>query len=386
MREPLAEAGDKALWKKGLISSASTDYTPSWLLEESVRVLTCIIPLQDVMRELDDTDKAILNLLQWDFPLTHRPFVEIGNRLKMSEEEAMKRTKAIKEAGVIRQISAIFDTRRLGYKSALVAMSIKPEKLEEVAVVINEHSGVSHNYERDHEYNLWFTIAVPPGGNIRRDLAEFARLDGVIRYRLLPTLKLYKIGVKLDMLNDDPESPKPTDRPKQVDNIPFRATERDKDFIRELQKDVELIAEPFDEPAKHLGVTVDHLFEKAKEYERIGVMRRFAAILRHRDAGFLANGMIVWKVPEGRIDEIGMKLAEFPQVSHCYKRPVYQDWPYNLFSMVHARTKQACEQFGKEMAKHIGITEYRILFSSKEFKKQRVKYFEESYQQMNIQN
>jgi len=338
------------------------------------------------MRELDDTDKAILNLLQWDFPLTHRPFVEIGNRLKMSEEEAMKRTKAIKEAGVIRQISAIFDTRRLGYKSALVAMSIKPEKLEEVAVVINEHSGVSHNYERDHEYNLWFTIAVPPGGNIRRDLVEFARLDGVIRYRLLPTLKLYKIGVKLDMLNDDPESPKPTDRPKQVDNIPFRATERDKDFIRELQKDVELIAEPFDEPAKHLGVTVDHLFEKAKEYERIGVMRRFAAILRHRDAGFLANGMIVWKVPEGRIDEIGMKLAEFPQVSHCYKRPVYQDWPYNLFSMVHARTKQACEQFGKEMAKHIGITEYRILFSSKEFKKQRVKYFEEAYQQMNIQN
>jgi DNA-binding Lrp family transcriptional regulator len=337
------------------------------------------------MEGFDATDKAILNLVQWDFPLTHRPFAEIGKRLNISEEDAMKRIEAIKETGIIRQINAIFDTRRLGYKSALVAMSIKPEKLEEVANKINEHPGVSHNYERDHEYNLWFTIAVPPDGSIQRDLEKFSKLDGVVKHRLLPTLKLYKIGVRLDIVNDDPENPQPTDKPKHVDQIPFRATERDKDFIRELQKDVEIINEPFNEPAKRLGITVDQLFEKAKEYERIGVMRRFAAILRHRDAGFVANGMIVWKVPEEKIDEVGMKLAEFPQVSHCYRRPVYQDWPYNVFSMVHARTKEACEKMGTEMSKHIGITDYRILFSSREFKKERVKYFEENYEEINLQ-
>ena len=148
----------------------------------------------------------------------------------------------------------------------------------------------------------------------------------------------------------------------------------------------EIIPEPFNKPAKRLEITVDQLFEKAMEYERIGVMRRFAAILRHRDVGFIANGMIVWKVPEERIDEIGMKLAEFPQVSHCYQRPVYQDWPYNLFSMVHARTNEACEKISKEMSRHIGITEYRILFSSKEFKKERVKYFEENFEQINVRN
>jgi len=336
------------------------------------------------MEELDTTDKAILNLIQWDFPLEHRPFVEIGKRLNISEDEAMRRIKAIKETGIVRQINAIFDTRRLGYKSALVAMSIRPEKLEQVASKINEHPGVSHNYERDHEYNLWFTIAVPPDGSIQHDLAELAKLDGVIKYRLLPTLKLYKIGVRLDMLNDDPESPTPSDKPKQVDKIPFNVTELDKDFIRELQKDIEIIPEPFNALANRLGITVDQLFDQAKEYERIGVMRRFAAILRHRDAGFVANGMIVWKVPEERIDEIGMKLAEFPQVSHCYRRPVYQDWPYNLFSMVHTRTKEACEKMGKEMSKHIGVTEYRILFSSREFKKERVKYFEENYEQIKV--
>lgn len=338
------------------------------------------------MGEFDTTDKAILNLIQWDFPLAKRPFVEIGKQLNISEEEAMRRTKAIKETGVIRQINAIFDTRRLGYKSALIAMSIKPEKLERVADEINKHQGVSHNYERDHEYNLWFTIAVPPDGSIQNDLADFAKLDGVIKYRLLPTLKLFKIGVKLDMLNDDPEEPKPTDKPKNVDKVPFIPTDRDKDFIRELQKDVEIIFEPFNEPAKRLGITVEQLFERAKEYERIGVMRRFAAILRHRDAGFVANGMIVWKVPEEKIDDIGMKLAEYPQVSHCYQRPVYQDWPYSVFSMVHARTKEACEKIGIEMSKRIGITEYKILFSSKEFKKERVKYFEENYEQINVQN
>ena len=337
------------------------------------------------MGGFDSTDKAILNLIQWDFPLVVRPFEEIGKRLNISEDEAMKRIKAIKETGVIRQINAIFDTRRLNYKSALIAMSIRPDKLESVANEINKHLGVSHNYERNHEYNLWFTIAVPPDGTIQHDLEKFAKLDGVIKYRLLPTLKLYKIGVRLDIMNDDPDNPQPTDKPKHVDKIPFSASERDKEFIRELQKDIEIVKEPFTELAKRLGISVEELFAKAKEYERIGVMRRFAAILRHRDAGFVANGMIVWKVPEEKIDEIGMKLAEFPQVSHCYRRPVYQDWPYNLFSMVHARTEEAAEKLAVEMSKHVGMTDYRILFSSREFKKERVKYFEENYQEV-LQN
>jgi DNA-binding Lrp family transcriptional regulator len=337
------------------------------------------------MAELDSKDKEILNLIQWDFPLVTRPFAEIGRRLNISEDEAITRIKAIKETGIVRQINAIFDTRRLNYKSALVAMSIKPEKLEYVANEVNKHPGVSHNYERNHEYNLWFTIAVPPDGVIQHDLDRFAKLDGVIKYRLLPTLKLYKIGVRLDMMNDDPDSPQPTDTPKNVDKIPFTASERDKEFIREMQKDIEIVREPFTEQARRLGITVEELFAQAKEYERIGVMRRFAAILRHRDAGFVANGMIVWNVPEEKIDETGMKLAEFPQVSHCYRRPVYPDWPYNVFSMVHARTEEACKKMGVEMSKQIGITDYRILFSSREFKKDRVKYFEENYQQV-IQN
>jgi DNA-binding Lrp family transcriptional regulator len=202
-----------------------------------------------------------------------------------------------------------------------------------------------------------------------------ASLDGVVKYRLLPTLKLYKIGVRLDMVNEDSDKPSPTDQVKALDPERAELTERDKDFIRELQKDLESIPEPFRKLADNLGITTDELFAKAREFEKMGIMRRFAAILRHRDAGFTANGMVVWHVPEGSIDDVGFKLAAFPQVSHCYRRPVYPDWRFNLFSMVHARSLAAAEKMAEEMSRVIGITDYQILFSSREFKKERVKYF-----------
>lgn len=290
----------------------------------------------------------------------------------------MQRILHLKEIGLIRQINAIFDTRRLGYKSALVAFVVKHDKLNHVAEQVNKHPGVSHNYERNHEFNMWFTLAVPPNADMKTDLERLASTDGVTKYRVLPTLKLYKIGVRLDMVNEDTKMPEPTDKVKTLNPKKFNLTEKDKEFVRELQKDLKIMPEPFKELADTLGITTSQLFEKIKEYEDIGVMRRFAAILRHRDAGFIANGMVVWKVPDLKIDEVGNKLAAFPQVSHCYRRPVYPDWQFNLFSMVHARTIEAAEKIAMQMSESIGIKDYRILFSSREFKKERVKYFEDS--------
>jgi siroheme decarboxylase len=335
-----------------------------------------LVPRSVQAQQIDTVDKQLLNEIQWVFPLTDRPYLELSKRYNISENDVMQRTSRLKEIGLIRQINAIFDTRRLGYKSALVAFSVKPDKLNHVAEEVNKHQGVSHNYERNHEFNMWFTLAVPPYADIKMDLERMASIDGVIKYRVLPTLKLYKIGVRLDMVNEDAKMPEPTDNVKTLNPRKFNLTERDKEFIRELQKDLKVIAEPFKELAHTLGITTAQLFAKAKEYEQLGVMRRFAAILRHRDAGFTANGMVVWKVPDLEIDEVGNKLAAFPQVSHCYRRPIYPDWQFNLFSMVHARTIEAAEKITVEMSKSIGIKDYKILFSSREFKKERVKYFE----------
>lgn len=198
-------------------------------------------------QQLDEVDRKLLNDIQWVFPLADRPYLEIGKKHNLSEEEVMRRISSLRSMGLVRQVNAIFDTRRLGYKSALIAFAVAPEKLDAVADKVNEHPGVSHNYERNHEYNMWFTLAVPPDADMKQELDRMAALDGVIKYRLLPTLKMYKIGVKLDMVNEDAEKPKPTDEVKELNPDRLEITERDKEFVRELQKDLPVVQEPFKE-------------------------------------------------------------------------------------------------------------------------------------------
>ena len=326
---------------------------------------------------MDDLDKQILNEIQWTFPLVSQPFYEIAKKFDISPEAVKERLKNLKKTGILRQLSAIFDTRKLGYKSSLVAMEIEPDKLEYIASQINRHPGVSHNYEREHQFNLWFTLATPPGTDLKTEVDKFKKLPGILKTRMLPTIKLFKIGVKLEMVEDKKQEVKPSEKKKKILDVKFVPTEEDKEFIRELQKDLAITDKPFLKAAQKLGMSEDQIFEKLKHYEEIGVMRRYAAILRHRDVGFVANGMIVWKVPEQRIIEVGEKLGAFPQVSHCYQRPVYPDWPYNVFSMIHCKSQEEASDVAKEIQNQINVDEYKILFSAKEFKKTRVEYFVE---------
>ncbi|RNJ80219.1 MAG: Lrp/AsnC family transcriptional regulator [Nitrosopumilus sp. H8] len=326
---------------------------------------------------MDEADRELLNEIQWTFPLVVRPFDAIAKKFNTTSDAVKERLLRLKDEGVLRQLSAIFDTRRLGYTSSLVAMEIAPDRLEHVAGQINLHPGVSHNYERNHKFNLWFTLAVPPGSDLEAELAKFNALEGIKSTRMLPTLQLFKIGVKLDMVEDKKHEVLPSEAKKDVKNVEFVPDEEDKEFVRQLQKDLEITDEPFARAASCLGMTQDEMFARLKHYEEIGVMRRFAAILRHRQAGFMANGMIVWKVPEGRISEVGKMLGSFPQVSHCYERPTYPDWPYNVFSMIHCKTQDEAKEMAGSIQRQIGVDDYNILFSSREFKKTRVEYFAE---------
>ncbi|KAF6249235.1 Lrp/AsnC family transcriptional regulator [Marine Group I thaumarchaeote] len=326
---------------------------------------------------MDELDKELLNEIQSTFPLVTRPFDAIAKKFDTTPKIIKEHLNNLKKVGILRQLSAIFDTRKLGYTSSLVAMEIEHDKLEYVASQINRHPGVSHNYEREHQFNLWFTLAVPPGADLKTEVDKFNVLKGIKKVRMLPTLQLFKIGVKLDMVDEKKHEIAPTEKKKEIKNVKFEPTEEDKNFIRELQKDMEIIDEPFVKAAKNLGITENELFDKMKHYEDIGVMRRFAAILRHRKVGFTANGMIVWKVPEDRISEVGEKLGAFPQVSHCYERPTYSDWPYNVFSMIHCKTHDEAHEMAKTIQEQIQVPDYDILFSSREFKKIRVEYFVE---------
>ncbi|MFZ5942716.1 MAG: Lrp/AsnC family transcriptional regulator [Bacillota bacterium] len=152
-------------------------------------------------------------------------------------------------------------------------------------------------------------------------------------------------------------------------------SELDKAIIRQLQEDIPLVPRPYKEIAERLGIAEEELMMKIEEFQEKGYIRRFGAALRHREMGLKANPMIVWQVPGERVEEVGRQLASFAEVTHCYHRPMLPKLPYNVFSMIHAETKDQCYELAKAMAEKIGITTYELLYSEKELKKTSMRYF-----------
>jgi siroheme decarboxylase len=327
---------------------------------------------------MDAEDKRLCDLIQNEFPVVERPYEALAERLGSSQDEVLERVDRLRRERIIRQISAIFDTRRLGYRSSLVAARTAPERADQAAEVINTHPGVTHNYEREHEFNVWFTVGVPPNSRLGLErtielLGELAEVDVI---RPLPALRFFKIGVDLDMKGGrDPAAKKARREPTLPTPPPEALTERDIAAIRALQGDLRPVAEPFAAPAQRAGFSVAELLERAERFQATGQMRRFAAVLYHRSAGFVFNGMGVWKAPEERMDELGALMASYRGVSHCYQRPTYPDWPYNLFSMTHGRTRKECEDVLDAIAEETGLDERIVLYSTKEWKKTRLVYF-----------
>jgi DNA-binding Lrp family transcriptional regulator len=338
--------------------------------------------METTPRKLTDLQGKLLNLIQQQVPLVERPFAALGEKLGLSETDVLQALRELKEGGrpIIRQISAIFDTKALGYRSSLVAAKVPEEKLEQAAEVINAHPGVSHNYKRNHDYNLWYTLAVPPDSKLglERTVEILHRDSSALQTRLMPTLRLFKIGVKLNLGDEDiairSEGPRFTEADRDA-AMAFPVTDEDKRMIRVLQQDLPLVERPFDQWARMAGVSVATLLASARAYEQQKRMRRFSAVLHHREVGFASNGMGVWVVAAGQEEKFGETAATFAAVSHCYLRPTYEDWPYNLFTMVHAQSKSECDQVMAAISKATGISNYAALYSSKEYKKMRVHYF-----------
>ncbi len=315
----------------------------------------------------------LLSIIQKKFPLTERPFREIAKMLGSEEEEVMHLLREEKRAGIIRQISPIFDTKSLGYRSSLVAFKVPPEKIDATVALINSHPGVSHNYERDHAFNIWFTLAVAPDSalGLEKTVSLIAQKSGIDEYILLPTLKLFKIAVKLDTTGKAAKK----ERLSRKKRKEITLTPLHHEVIRASQHDLQIVPEPFAEIAEKVGIDTQRLLEVLQELREGGIMRRFAAILNHRKAGFNANAMVVWDVDEERGEEIGKKAAAFSAVSHCYLRPKYPNWPYNLFTMVHGKSKEQTDAIIEEMASELEYRDKRPLYSTREFKKVRLTYF-----------
>jgi DNA-binding Lrp family transcriptional regulator len=326
---------------------------------------------------LEDLDKRLLNLMQGSFPIEPRPFLRVAELAGVGEDEVLARVRYLLEERIIRQVTPIFDTRALGYSSMLVAAKVDPEHPHRAAQAINAHPGVSHNYLRNHEFNLWFTIATEPDSalGLEGTLELLAREAGAESVRQLPTLKLFKIRMDLEMEGDTEALSSAATAAEPIELNPQPYDERDIRVIRALQGDMPIVPEPYAPAAALLGLEQESLLDHLAGMQERGLLRRVAAILYHRRAGFSANGMGVWRVPDADIHEIGRRMAAVRGISHCYQRPTYEDWPYSVFTMAHGRSKQECDAILDSIAQMTGISERATLYSSTEYKKIRLLYF-----------
>ena len=330
-------------------------------------------------RRLDDRDKALMSVIQANFPVDRRPFERLAAYLDTDAEEIARRVRQMRSDGVIRRLGAVFDSRNLGYVSTLVAARVDPDDLDEVAAEVTKLPGVTHNYRREHAYNLWFTLTSESAERLEEILDDLRGRTAARELHSLPALKVYKIRVNFQFgqSSDAIEAAVSHDRafsaPHQAPAEPL--SDDQKQLVRLLQEDLPDSHKPFDAIADRLGWSVGRVLEQIENWLSAGVIRRLGAVVRHQRLGFRANGMAVMDVAEDRRDEVGEILARRSEISHCYCRPRLPDFPYGLFAMVHGHDAQEVRDLVAGLAGELKIDNFDVLFSTTEYKKVSMKYF-----------
>ena len=334
---------------------------------------------------MDRIDALLLNKIQTSFPIESQPYKILGDLVGVKEEDAWRRIHDLRQEGIIRRLGGVFDSRRLGYYSTLCAARVPDEKIPLISDMLLDIVGVTHNYLRNHFYNMWFTLIAPSESEVNRILEKIRFALGSDDVYSLPAKRVFKICVDLKFkeLSDQPQLGKSDNicmihsQPEQEFLADVNLEENDKSLVRFLQENLPSSLRPFEDIAADVNMTEEQLIRRIRELFVARVIRRFGAVLRHQKAGYTANAMGVWIVPEKRVEEVGKKMAMVREVSHCYQRPTLPDWPYNLFTMIHGRSLQECELIMEKIARATELTEYQMLVSMVELKKTSMLYFTE---------
>lgn len=326
--------------------------------------------------KLDTTDKKLLNIVQVEFPLSREPFSALGRRLDVSSDEAIRRIERLKAEGIVRLIGPVFNAGRLGYQTTLVGMKVAAERLDEAAQIISAHPRVSHCYERNHDFNFWFTLAMRTEEDIETELHKLGDRIKASATLNLPAMKVFKIGAYFNIGGGDSPAPNAS-----IDDSSFLSKDvdlssTDQAVVNELQQDLPLTARPFDQMSASLSMGVDEFLSHCQGLIQRGVMRRFSASVSHNMLGFVGNAMACWKVPADMVETAGREMARVQEISHCYERKASPLWPYNLYAMMHAHTKEGCQSIADKLSSDTGLDKnaFVLLFSTKEVKKTRVRY------------
>ncbi len=318
---------------------------------------------------VDERDRALLQWLQDDFPVTGRPWRSGGARLGMSEEEVVTRVRRLSDAGVIRSVHTILDKQKAGPgASTLVAMKVPEEKIQDVVPVINEYPSVTHNYLREHEYNLWFTVNPGNERELKALLDEMQRKTGVSDADLLDlrTRQVFKTDVRFRFC-DGACIARP---PRNPGKSPGMTDETDRALLSMTQKAIPLVDEPFREISEQLGLEHREVLARLRRRVRDGMIKRIGSSVNQRKLGIVANAVVAWKVPDDLVEKTGQKLSSYNEVTHCYERSTVPGvWEYNMFTVLHGYDRPSVEAYAQRLSGTIGIDDYRVIFSTKQFKR-----------------
>ncbi len=335
-------------------------------------------------------EKKLLKVLQKNFPLDSRPFKKIGEIVGFSEEEVLQILSKWEKAGILRQISAIFEPALFGHSSSLFALKVPEERLNKAIKIINSHKGVTHNYLREGDYNTWFVLVVPPEKDLIKEASKIVEQIGLRDFLYLPVIKTFKISTVFSL--DSMEEGKRSERKKGDRDAYFEErsepeedfvndfkgkkefTQEDIRFVKALQEPLPLVKEPFSEVASLLNCKDGEIFEWIEAQKKRKALRRFGALLKHNKIGLKENVMFALEVDGERIGEVAEEIIRLPGVSHCYQRRSYPEWPYNLYFMVHFKDGEEIRDFWRFL-KRLPVKKIKPLKTLKELKKERLKLF-----------
>ena len=322
-------------------------------------------------------DRQLLSLAQRSVPFVRRPFAALAQSLGSDQATVLARVTALRggDAPVIREIAGVFEASALGYDSLLAAGAIAPQKLDAAGERVAGHPGVGHCYAREGRLNLWFTLTLGPDSTLglARTAELLGRQIGAETLHCLPTLRRYKIGVHVGAHGRMDSSPGLATLAEPPPAQPL--SDQQRSAIRVLQMELPCEPEPFATLARAAGLSEDRLLRIATELLEARVLRRYGAMLNHRRAGLAANVLVAWRVSPSAADAAGKAAANNPAVTHCYLRPTVPDWPYNLYTMIHGRSREECALVIDEIAATTSLTDHAALWTAKEFKKAKTLFF-----------
>jgi DNA-binding Lrp family transcriptional regulator len=329
---------------------------------------------------MTELELHLLNDYQRDFPLVPAPFGVIAGRLGASEAQVLETLAQLQLRGAVSRVGAVFRPHSIG-SSALAAISVAADKLEEVALLVSSYTEVNHNYEREHLYNLWFVVAAADEARVREVLSEIENRTGCPVLHL-PMLEDYHIDLGFDLLQPHEgkrsgSRPAPSRDMLHLAAAPLVPQPSETALIGAIQQGLPLVSRPYAQIGEGIGLSENEVIAGLAQLQEQGIIKRIGVVVRHHELGYRANAMVVWDIPDDLVSALGHCLGKFEFVTLCYQRPRrLPAWRYNLFCMIHGRDRDEVLRLVEQLKTQCGLQDiaHEVLFSQRRFKQCGARY------------